>query len=180
MSERATAVADIVRRDPAVESVGFNLGSAAFNTSNFFITLRPREAGRKASAAEVVSRLRRQLAGVEGVNLYLQSAQDIAVGGRLTRTQYQYAVTDPDIAELSAWAPRIVERLRGLRELTDLVSDQQTNAAALNLTIDRDRASSYGISPAAIDATLYDAIGQRQVVQYSTQSNIYRVILEIT
>ena len=178
MNERQEAIADIVRQDPAVESVGFNHGATTFNNGNFFITLKSKEAGRKASADEVIRRLRRQLVNVEGVNLYLQSAQDINVGGRLARTQYQYTLTDPEIAELSEWAPRILDRLRALPQLADVVSDQQTGAAAVNLTIDRDRASSYGISPAVIDATIYDAIGQRQVVQYSTQQNVYHVILE--
>jgi len=128
----------------------------------------------------VIARLRGKLAAVEGVNLYMQAAQDITVGGRIARTQYQYTLTDANISELGEWAPRILERLRQLPQLTDVVSDQQTSAAALNLTIDRDRASSYGISPAVIDATIYDAIGQRQVAQYFTQLNAYRVILEVT
>src|SRR3982750_1874390 len=110
----------------------------------------------------------------------MQAAQDITVGGRIARTQYQNTLTDANISELGEWAPRILERLRQLPQLTDVVSDQQTSAAALNLTIDRDRASSYGISPAVIDATIYDAIGQRQVAQYFTQLNAYRVILEVT
>jgi HAE1 family hydrophobic/amphiphilic exporter-1 len=180
MSDRVMAIADIARQDPAIESVGFNLGNTSFNNSTFFITLKSKEAGRKASADEVITRLRRKLASVEGINLYLQAAQDINVGGRLARTQYQYTLTDADISELSAWAPRILDRLRALPQLTDVVSDQQTAAAALNLTIDRDKASSYGISPSMIDATIYDAIGQRQVQQYFTQLNAYHVVLEVT
>jgi hydrophobic/amphiphilic exporter-1 (mainly G- bacteria), HAE1 family len=179
MSERATRVADAVRQDPAVESVGFTLGSTTYNNSNFFIMLKPKESGRKQSADEVIGRLRGKLAAVPGVNLYLQSAQDITVGGRLARTQYQFTLTDPNISELGQWAPRILERLRSVPQLTDVVSDQQTSAAALNLAIDRDRAASYGISPALIDATIYDAIGQRQVVQYFTQLNTYHVVLEV-
>jgi HAE1 family hydrophobic/amphiphilic exporter-1 len=180
MSERATAIADIARQDPAIESVGFNLGNTSFNNSTFFMTLKSKESGRTASADEVITRLRRKLASVEGINLYLQAAQDINVGGRFSRTQYQYTLTDADISELGTWAPRILERLRALPQLTDVVSDQQTAAAALNLTIDRDKASSYGISPAMIDATIYDAIGQRQVQQYFTQLNAYHVVLEVT
>ena len=179
MSDRAMAVADVVRQDPAVESVGFTLGGTTFNNSNFFITLKTKESGRTVSADEVIGRLRTRLAELEGVNLYLQSAQDINVGGRLARTQYQYSLTDPEIKELGDWAPRILDRLRALPQLADVVSDQQTSAAALTLTIDRDRAASYGISPALIDATIYDAIGQRQVVQYFTQLNTYHVILEV-
>ena len=179
MGDRSMAVADVVRQDPAVESVGFNLGGTTFNNTNFFITLKTKESGRKVSAEEVIARLRTRLAEVEGINLYLQSAQDINVGGRLARTQYQYTLTDPEIKELGDWAPRILDRLRALPQLADVVSDQQMSAAALTLTIDRDRAASYGISPALIDATIYDAIGQRQVVQYFTQLNTYHVILEV-
>jgi HAE1 family hydrophobic/amphiphilic exporter-1 len=180
MAERAVALADIVRQDPDVYSVGNSLGSNAANTGNFFITLKPREEGRTATADEIVARLRRKLTSVQGVNLYMQVPQDINVGGRIARTQYQYTLTDANIAELSEWAPRILERLRQLPQLTDVVSDQQTNAAAINVNIDRDRASSYGITPAQINATIYDAIGQRQVTQFFTQLNAYRVIIEVT
>jgi len=179
MSERSSAIADIVREDPDVVSVGFTNGSRTVNNTNFFITLKPKEDGRKASADQVIARLRKALAGVEGVTLYLQASQDINVGGRLARTQYQYTLTDASIDELGSWAPRILDRLRELPQLTDVASDQQLSAAAVNLTIDRDRASSYGITPAMIDATIYDAIGQRQIVQYSTQLNAYHVILEV-
>jgi HAE1 family hydrophobic/amphiphilic exporter-1 len=180
MTERAFALADIVRQDPDVYSVGNSLGSNAANTGNFFITLKAREAGRTATADEIIARLRRKLASVQGVNLYMQVPQDINVGGRIARTQYQYTLTAANIAELGEWAPRILDRLRQLPQLTDVVSDQQTNAAAINLDIDRDRASSYGITPALINATIYDAIGQRQVTQFFTQLNAYRVILEVT
>ena len=180
MTERAVAVADIVRQDPDVYSVGNSLGSNAANTGNFFITLKSRAAGRKTDAAEILARLRRKLTQVQGINLYMQVAQDINVGGRIARTQYQYTLTDANITELSEWAPRILERLRQLPQLADVVSDQQTNAAAVNVTIDRDRASSYGITPAMINATIYDAIGQRQVTQFFTQLNSYRVIIEVT
>jgi HAE1 family hydrophobic/amphiphilic exporter-1 len=180
MTERAVAVADIVRQDPDVYSVGNSLGSNAANTGNFFITLKPRDAGRTTDAAEILVRLRRKLTAVQGINLYMQVAQDINMGGRIARTQYQYTLTDANIAELSEWAPRILERLRQLPQLADVVSDQQTNAAAVNLTIDRDRASSYGVTPAMINATIYDAIGQRQVTQFFTQLNAYRVIIEVT
>lgn len=180
MGQRALAVADVVRSDPDVYSVAVSLGSGTYNNANFSITLRPKESGRKASVDEIIARLRPKIAALQDVNLYMQASQDITVGGRLARTQYQYTLMDSDIAELSAWAPRILERLRGLPQLVDVVSDQQTNAAALNLTIDRDRASTYGISPAVIDATLYDAIGQRQITQYFTQLNAYHIVLEVT
>ncbi len=180
MNQRALTVADIVRKDPDVYSVGFNIGSTTFNNSNFLISLKPKDEGRKASVGEVIARLRRKLAGLEGVTLFMQAAQDVNVGGRLSRTQYQYTLTDANIGELSEWAPKILDRLRELPQLVDVASDQQTGAAALNLTIDRDRASSFGITPSMIDATLYDAIGQRQVAQYFTQLNAYHVIIEVT
>jgi HAE1 family hydrophobic/amphiphilic exporter-1 len=179
MSAHSVAVADIVRSDPAVSSVGFNLGGSTLNNTNFFITLAPLEQRRDSPADVVIARLRKRLAGLEGVNLYMQAAQDINIGGRLARTQYQYTLTDADINELGVWAPKILDKLRTLSQLTDVVSDQQTSAAALNMTIDRDRASSFGISPTLIDATIYDAIGQRQVAQYFTQLNTYHVVIEV-
>jgi HAE1 family hydrophobic/amphiphilic exporter-1 len=180
MSEHGVAIADIVRQDPEVANLGIFVGNSTFNTANLVITLRPRDEGRMVSADEVIARLRRRTAGVQGVNLYLQASQDINVGGRLSRTQFQYTLTDSSITELSDWAPRILARLRALPQLADVVSDQLTAAAAINLTIDRDRASRYGVSPALIDATLYDAIGQRQIAQYFTQLNTYHVVLEVS
>jgi len=179
-NERMLALADVVRRDPEVVTVGINYGNAQLNSGTFFITLRTREAGRRTTSEEIIARLRRQARAVPGANLYLQSLQDLTIGGRLTRTQYQYTLTDADITELGQWGPRVTARLTGLPQLADVASDQQTGAAALNLTIDRDRAASFGVTPAAIDATLYDAIGQRQVAQYFTQLNTYHVILEVT
>jgi HAE1 family hydrophobic/amphiphilic exporter-1 len=126
------------------------------------------------------SRAAPQVAKVQGVNLFMQASQDINVGGRLSRTQYQYTITDTDLDELNVWAPRMLERFRQLPQLTDVASDQQNQAAAAVITIDRARASSFGISPSLIDATIYDAIGQRQVAQFFTQINSYRVILEVT
>ena len=161
MKERMEQLAEVVRQDPDVTGFGMAAGQTTANTGNFFIALKPKNEGRTASADEVIARLRPKLAQLQGVTLFMQAPQDINVRGRLSRIQYQYTITDLD--ELNTWAPRLLERLRGLPELTDLASDQQNSAAAARLTIDRARASSFGISPAAIDATLYDAIGQRQV-----------------
>ncbi|SFH77756.1 hydrophobic/amphiphilic exporter-1, HAE1 family [Collimonas sp. OK307] len=180
MNKRMLALADVVRKDPDVTGFGMSGGFSTFNTGNFFISLKPKDEGRTASADEVIARLRPQLAKVQGVNLFLQAGQDINVGGRLSRTQYQYTVTDSNLDELNIWAPKLLNRFRQLPQLTDLASDQQNAAAAANLTIDRARASSFGISPALIDSTIYDAIGQRQVAQYFTQINSYHVILEVT
>jgi len=169
-----------VREDPDVLSFVANTGNNTANTANFYINLKPKAAGRKLSADQVIARLRPKLAQLEGINLFLQAGQDINVGGRLARTQYQYTLTDADINELNHWAPLLLERLRRLPQLTDLATDQQSNAATATLTIDRDRASSFGISPALIEATLYNAIGQRQIAQYFTQINSYHVIMEVT
>jgi len=180
MRARQLALADIVRKDPDVRAFSFNVGTSTFNTGNFFIALKPVNEGRQASADEVIARLRPQLAKVGGVTLYMQALQDINVGGRLARTQYQYTLVDADLNELNTWAPRLEQRLRSLPLLTDVTSDQQNAAPTVNLTIDRERAASYGITPAMVDATINDAIGQRQVAQYFTQLNSYHVILEVT
>jgi HAE1 family hydrophobic/amphiphilic exporter-1 len=172
------AMGEIVGRDPDVESVGYTAGSSTFNSGNFNINLKPRE-DREASADQIIARLRPKLAAVEGANLYLQVPQDIKVGGRVGRTQYQYTLKDANLDELDVWAPRLVAKLQGVKQLADVTSDQQANAATATLTIDRDRAARFGIQPALIDATIYDAIGQRQVAQYFTQLNSYHVVLEV-
>ena len=180
MSTRVQQVADVVRADPDVSAFGMSVGGTTANTGNMFIGLKPKDEGRTASADEIITRLRPKLARIEGVAAFLQAGQDINVGGRLSRTQYQYTVTDANLDELDTWAPRLLERFRQLPELTDVASDQQNAAASATLTIDRARASTFGITPAMIDATLYDALGQRQVAQYFTQINSYHVVLEIT
>jgi HAE1 family hydrophobic/amphiphilic exporter-1 len=180
MNARMIQLADIVRKDPAVSGFGMNGSSSTFNTGNFYISLKPVEEGRKATADQVIARLRPQLAKIEGVNLFLQAGQDIRVGGRPSRTQYQYTITDANLDELNEWAPKVLAKLRDLPQLADVASDQQNAAASAVLTIDRERASSFGITPALIDATIYDAIGQRQVAQYFTQINSYHVVLEVT
>ncbi|SHH15616.1 efflux RND transporter permease subunit [Pollutimonas bauzanensis] len=180
MNRRMQALAEVVREDPDIAQFGMSSGQTTFNTGTFFISLKPKDEGRTASADQVIARLRPKLSTVEGITLFMQAGQDINVGGRLSRTQYQYTVTDANLDELNTWAPRLLARLAELPELTDLASDQQNAAATATLTIDRARASSFGISPALIDATIYDAIGQRQVAQYFTQINSYHVVLEVT
>jgi len=180
MRARLQEVADVVRRDPDVIDFGVSAGSTTFNTGTVFIALKPKDEGRTADAGQIIARLRPQLAKLQGVNLFLQASQDINVGGRLSRTQYQYTLTDASLDELNIWAPKVLARLRGMKQLTDVASDQQNSAATATITIDRARASSFGISPALIDATIYDAIGQRQVAQYFTQLNSYNVVLEVT
>ena len=181
MARRQLALAQIVSADPDVASVGMGVGAGAgqsVNNGRMFITLKPR-AERTASAFQIIDRLQAKLAGVEGAALFLQAAQDLNVGGRLSRTQFQYTLQDGDIGELNTWAPRLLAAMKGLPQLTGVASDQQTGGATLTLTIDREQAERLGISPADIDATLYDAFGQRQVTQYFTQLNSYHVILEL-
>ncbi|MBS7545311.1 efflux RND transporter permease subunit [Ancylobacter oerskovii] len=171
----------IVAADPDVATVGMGVGAGAGQTVNngrMFITLKPRDA-RTASVFEIIDRLNARLAKVEGAALFLQAAQDLNVGGRVSRTQFQYTLQDGNIDELNEWAPKMLAKLRTLPQLNSLASDQQAGGATLTLAIDRDQASRLGISPADIDNTLYDAFGQRQVTQYFTQLNSYHVILEL-
>jgi HAE1 family hydrophobic/amphiphilic exporter-1 len=180
MARLQQALAEVVAQDPDVASFADSIGSSggALNSGRFFINLKPRDQ-RTASADEVINRLRPRLAKVEGAALYLQAAQDITVGGRAARTQYQYTLQDANLDELNLWAPKMLDKLRTLPELQDVATDLQTNAQTLTLTIDRDQASRFGIEPQLINSTLYDAFGQRQVAQYFTQINSYHVVLEV-
>ena len=170
----------VIARDPDVASFGSFFGSGSGNTLNtgrFFIGLKPRDE-RTASATEIINRLRPQLAKVEGANLFLQPSQDITVGGRIARGQFQYTLQDADLDELNTWAPKMLAKLKTLPELADVSSDQQGNAPQLMVTINRDAAARFGIQPQLIDDTLNDAFGQRQVAQYYTQTNSYNIVLE--
>lgn len=180
MNGHMVQLADVVRQNPNVSGVAMFGNSSVFNTGFFFIALKPKDAGRTLSADQVIAQLRPKLAKVEGATLLMQAGQDINVGGRSARTQYQYTITDTNLAELNEWAPKLEARFAQLPELADVASDLQNAAATTTLTIDRDRASSFGISVNAIDSTIYDAIGQRQVGQYFTQINSYHIVLEVT
>ena len=171
---------DIVGQDPDVAAYGTALGGQRpVNNGFVVIGLKPRHE-RSASADEIITRLRPKLAQVGGGTLFLQAAQDISVGGRTTRTQYQYTLQDPNLEELNEWAPEMLQQMRQLPLLRDVASDQQNSGTTLSLVIDRDQAARFGLQPSLIDQTLYDAFGQRQVTQYFTQLNSYHVILEIT
>jgi hydrophobe/amphiphile efflux-1 (HAE1) family protein len=181
MAKDVTAISDVLRKDPAVATVGMNLGAGGGQTQNnarFFITLKPR-AERDASADQVIRRLQPQLARIEGTALFMQVSQDLNVGGRLARTQYQFTLQDANLDELNEWAPKLLAKLKALPELRDVATDQQTAGGALTLTIDRDQAARFGIQPQLIDNILYDAFGQRQVTQYFTQLNSYHVVMEV-
>jgi hydrophobe/amphiphile efflux-1 (HAE1) family protein len=174
-------LAGIAAQDPDVATVGMSLGAAAGLTENqgrIFLSLKPRDE-REASAFEIIDRLRPKLAQVPGAMLYLQAVQDINVGGRLTSTQYQFTLQDADAAELAQWAPRVEAAMRALPQLRDIATDQQSGGTTLTVEIDRDAAGRYGITPQQINATLYDAFGQRQVAQYFTEVNAYHVVLEM-
>jgi multidrug efflux pump subunit AcrB len=182
MSRLMMQLGEVLAKDPDIESVGSAMGSGGSaqtaNTGRFFIGLKPRDQ-RKATASDIINRLRPQLEHIEGVKLVLQPSQDITVGGRIGRGQFQYTLQDADIAELNEWAPKILAKLQTLPQLADVSSDQQGNAPQLMVSINRDQAARFGILPEVIDATLNDAFGQRQVAQYYTQTNTYHVILEV-
>jgi multidrug efflux pump subunit AcrB len=161
-----------------VAFIGGGPGGSAGNTGSAFIELKPL-AERKATADQIIARLRPKLAKVAGINMFLQAMQDVRIGGRLTRTQYQYTLQDAKLDELSQWAPRVLETMRKLPQLKDVASDQQTAGLELDVNIDRDTAARLGITPQAVDDTLYDAFGQRQVATSYTQVNSYRVVLEV-
>jgi HAE1 family hydrophobic/amphiphilic exporter-1 len=170
---------DIVAVDPDVASWASSVGgSRPLNIGFIVIGLKPRDE-RSSTADQIVNRLRAKFSEVQGATFYLQAAQDLNVGGRLSRTQYQYTLLDPDLDELNREAPRLLEKMKSLPLLKDVATDQQTNSTMLSMTIDRDQAARFGIQPSVIDATLYDAFGQRQVTQYFTQLNTYHVVLEI-
>ena len=153
-------------------------GGTALNTGRMYITLKPRSE-RDANAQQIIARLRPKLEKVEGARLFMQASQDVRLGGRATRTQFEYTLQDANLDELNEWAPKILAKMQTLPELRDVATDQQTQGTTLTLTINRDTAARYGIQPQLIDDTLYDAFGQRQVTQYFTQLNSYHVILEI-
>ncbi len=171
---------DIVKKDPAVDHVAMAIGGSGFalNTGRMFITLKPRDK-RDVSADQVISRLRPQLAKVEGAALFLQAAQDVRVGGRVARTQYQFTLQGTDFDELNQWAPKMLAKLKTLPQLRDVATDQQTNGTTLTLSTNRDQAARYGLTAQTIDDTLYDAFGQREIAQYFTQLSSYEVIMEV-
>ncbi|AXK81648.1 multidrug efflux RND transporter permease subunit [Pseudolabrys taiwanensis] len=181
MMQHLQELGDVVRSDPAVDHVAMFMGGSGNppNTGRIFTTLKPRNE-RDVTADQVIARLRTRLDKVQGARLFLQAAQDVRVGGRASRTQFQYTLQGSDIAQLNEWAPKILDKLKGLPELRDVASDQQTNGTTLTLQIDRDQASHYGFTPQVIDDTLYDAFGQRQISQYFTQLSSYYVIMEVT
>ncbi len=182
MAQRQQALAAEILQDPAVASLSSFIGVDGINTTQnsgrIQINLKP-FAERSDSAAQVMARLQKNLAQVEGIALFMQPAQDLTIEDRVSRTQYQFTLTDADIAQLGIWTPKLVDALSRLPELRDVASDLQDNGLQAMLTIDRGTASRLGITPAAIDNVLYSAYGQRIVSTIFTQANQYRVVLEV-
>jgi multidrug efflux pump len=179
LRDKMTQFVNIVKADPAVSTVvGFAGGGATSNTGRMFITLKPLNQ-RKQTADQVIGRLRRKLAVVPGATLFLQSAQDLTIGGRLGNAQYQYTLQGEDLNELNAWAPRVLQKLRTLPGLRDVNSDQQNHGLEARVEIDRDTAARLGVDTATIDSILYDAFGQRQVSTMYRQLNQYHVVMEV-
>lgn len=182
MAERQQALAQAVLEDPAVASLSSFIGVDGINTTlnsgRVLINLKPL-AERGVNAVEVIRRLQPRLARVEGIALYMQPVQDLTIEDRVSRTQYQFSVEDADPTELSAWVPRLVERLRELPQLADVASDLQDEGLQAYVEIDRATASRLGVTPGTIDNALYNAFGQRLISTIFTQTSQYRVVLEV-
>ncbi|HLH37009.1 MAG TPA: multidrug efflux RND transporter permease subunit [Alloacidobacterium sp.] len=183
MQAKQAELADIVQEDPGVQSVmafaGGSGGGATGNVGRMFITLKPLSERNNVSADQIINRLRPKLAHIPGVTLFLQSSQEIRVGGRSSDAEYQYTLEDENIQELNEWAPKLLEKMRTMPELRDASTDQQDQGLAANLVVDRDTAARLGISPQLIDNVLYDAFGQRQVSTMYTSLNQYHVVMEV-
>ena len=182
MAERQQALAAQILKDPAVASLSSFIGvdgtNATLNSGRMLIALKPL-AERQLSASAVIRRLTGDTSDVPGISLYMQPVQDLTVEDRISRTQYQFMLESPDSAALGIWVPKLVERLRGLPQLADVTSDLQDQGLQAYVEIDRDAAGRLGITAAAIDNALYDAFGQRLISTIFTQSNQYRVVLEV-
>jgi HAE1 family hydrophobic/amphiphilic exporter-1 len=182
MRERQQAILEVVTRDPAVASaiayIGPGGATVTENNGRMFITLKP-HGQRDATADQVIARLNQALRPVQGIKLYMQAAQDINVGSRLSKTQYQYTLVDVDSDELNHWAPILLQKLQGLAQLSDVASDQQSAGRTLSVEVNREVASRLGVDPSVVDSILYDAFGQRHVARIYTTLNQYYVILEV-
>ena len=181
MSQKQQQISEALLKDPAVQSLSSFIGAdgtnSTLNSGRIQINLKPIDE-RHGSAADVLARLQQRANQVPGIHLYLQPVQDLTVDDRVSRTQYQYTLEDPDLNELNLWTGRFVTELRKLPQVSDVATDQQSNGVSMHLNIDRPTASRLSITPDQIDSTLYDAFGQRQISTLYTQSNQYHVILE--
>jgi multidrug efflux pump len=181
MAQKQQELADVILNDPAVESLSSFIGAdgtnITINSGRMSINLKPLDQ-RHMNASDIIRRLQTKLADVQGIQLFMQPVQNITIDDRVSRTQYQYTLEDPDANELNDWTNRFVANLKKLPELEDVATDQQPGGLAVSLVIDRSTASRLGIAPTTIDNTLYDAFGQRQINTMYTQLNQYHVILE--
>jgi multidrug efflux pump subunit AcrB len=181
MAERQQALLDAITRDPAVASVGSAVGAGGgtttVNNGRVFIALKPR--AQRGSMDQVLARLRTNLAEIQGITLYMQAAQDITIGGRVSKTQYQYTLDDADAGELNHWAALFLDKIKTVPGITDVTTDQLNAGPMLDITIKREVASTYGILPYTIDNTLDDAFGQRIVSTMYTALNQYHVVMEV-
>ena len=182
MKDRMQAVLAVVTKDPAVAAANAYIGpggpTVTENDGRMFITLKPLRQ-RTASADQVIARLNKALQPVWGITLYMQSAQDITIGARLSKTQYQYTLVDVDSDELDHWAPILLKKLQTLPQLTDVASDQQSTGRVMKVDVNRELAAQLGINPSIVDSILYDAFGQRVAARIYTRLNQYFVILEV-
>jgi multidrug efflux pump len=179
MKEKMRQFVNIVMKDPAVNTiVGFAGGNTSANTGRMFVTLKPL-AERKVSADQVIGRLRGKLAAVPGATLFMQSAQDLTIGGRQSQAQYQYTLQGESLDDLNHWSPLLLQKLRALPELRDVNTDQQDKGLEATVIIDRDTAARLDVTPADVDSALYDAFGQRQVSIMYKQLNQYHVVMEV-
>jgi multidrug efflux pump len=182
MASHQQALADVILKDPAVESLSSFIGvdgtNTTLNSGRIQINLKPL-AQRNANASDVIRGLQPELAKVDGISLFMQPVQDLTVEDRVSRTQFQYSLEDVDAKELAYWTPRFIDKLSSLPDVRDVASDQLNQGLLATLTIDRDTASRLGVLPADIDNTLYDAFGQRQVSTIFTQLNQYHVVMEV-
>src|SRR3984885_570245 len=181
MAEKQKQLQKLILEDPAVESLSSFIGADGTNTTTnsgrLSINLKPLNQ-RDRSAADVIRRLEPELDKIDGIQLFMQPVQNITVDDRVSRTQYQYTLEDPDQNELNEWTGKFVDKLKKLPGLEDVATDQQAGGLAVSLVIDRVTASRLGIAPTTIDNTLYDAFGQRQINTMYTQLNQYHVVLE--
>jgi multidrug efflux pump len=182
MALRQQQLADAILQDPAVQDLSSFIGvdgtNTTLNNGRIQIDLKPLDQ-RNISASDLINRLQGEIANVPGITLYMQPVQDLTVDDRVSRTQYQYTLEDPNPTELDEWVPKLVAKLQAAPQIADVASDQQTGGLRANLTLDRDTASRLGLTTSSIDNTLYDAFGQRQVSIIFTQLNQYHVILEV-
>ena len=172
MAKRQRELADIVLKDPDVESLSSFIGvdgtNMTLNVGHMLINLKPHDE-RSADIGTVIERLKQETGGLSGITLYMQPVQDLTIDGTVSRSQYQFVLEDADPDELAAWTPKLIDKLNQLPELTDAASDQEEHGLAAYITVDRDTAGRFGITPATIDNALYDAFGQRIVSTIFTQ-----------